>query len=171
MAACGAKTKSAGGHPCPRPAMSNGKCYHHGGNTPVRITTGRYSVKHRASLASSIDEFRSDPEPGNLLDELAFMRALTQDIVNRFPDGVPLPLDAVQVVSGFLAETSRLVERMAKIETQRTLVAGDAAFLLEVVADILTEFVPEHDRRRALESLRARVVPRQPGRALTAAGA
>ena len=94
------------------------------------------------------------------------MRGLTQDVIARFPDGVPLPVDSVQVISGFLAETSRLVERIAKIETQRTLVVGDAAYLLEVVAGILVEFVPEHDRRRAVESLRARIAARQPGRPL-----
>ena len=145
--------------------MANGKCYHHGGAIPVRIKTGRYSVNHRAALAASVSEFRADPEPGNLLDELALMRALTQDVIDRYPDGVPLPVDQVGTLSGFLAETSRLVERMAKIETQRVLAAGDAAYLLETVADILREFVPEDARAQALNSLRVRMTPR-PHRAL-----
>jgi hypothetical protein len=165
---CGAKAKSTG-QPCQRAGMANGRCMMHGGKAGRPPTHGRYSVKHRAALAASIAEFRSDPEPGNLLDELALMRALTQDVVDRFPDGMPLPIECVQTISGFLSETSRLVERMAKIETQRTLAAGDAAYLLEVVAGVLVEFVPEHDRRRALESLRTRVAARQSGRALTAA--
>lgn len=151
--------------------MANGRCPKHGGKAGRPVTHGRYSVKHRASLATSVEAFRSDPEPGNLLDELALMRALTQDVVNRYPDGMPLPFDAVAVISGFLSETSRLVERMAKIETQRTLAAGDAAYLVEVVAGVLMEFVPEHDRRTAFESLRTRVAARQHGRALSAAGA
>jgi hypothetical protein len=165
---CGAKTRN-GGAPCKGAAMANGRCRMHGGKAGRPPTHGRYSVKHRASLAASIDAFRSDPEPGNLLDELALMRALTQDVVDRFPDGVPLPLDAVETVSGFLAETSRLVERMAKIETQRQLAAGDAAYLLEVFTGVIEEFVPEHERQRAVESLRARVLPRQTGSALRAA--
>ena len=103
---------------------------------------------------------RADPEPGNLLDELAVMRALTQDVLARFPDGVPLPLDAVQILSGFLDDTSRLVERIAKIEAQRTLAAGDVEYLLGAVADILNRFVPEHDRQRAIESLRVVIVAR-----------
>lgn len=148
--------------------MPNGRCRMHGGKAGRPPVHGRYSVKHRASLAASIDDFRSDPEPGNLLDELALMRALTQDVLARFPDGVPLPVDVIETLSGFLAETSRLVERMGKIEAQRQLVAGDAAYLVEVVAGVLTEFVPEHDRRRAFESLRTRVAARQPGRSLVA---
>lgn len=148
--------------------MPNGKCRVHGGKAGRPPTHGRYSVKHRASLAASIEEFRADPEPGNLLDELAFMRALTQDIVSRYPDSEQLPLESVQVISGFLSETSKLVERMAKIETQRTLAAGDAAYLMETMADIVMEFVPEHDRLRAVESLRSRVAGRQTGGALSA---
>lgn len=140
--------------------MANGRCMMHGGKAGRPPTHGRYSVGHRASLASAVESFRADPEPGNLLDELALMRALTQDVIERFPDGIPLPMDAVQTISGFLSETSRLVERIAKIEAQRTLAAGDVDYLLGAVADILNRFVPEDDRQRAIESLRTVVVAR-----------
>lgn len=138
--------------------MPNGRCRVHGGMTPVK--TGRYSVGHRVRLAEAVDGFRSDPEPGNLLDELALMRALTQDAIDRFPDGEDLSLDVLQTITGFLTETSRLVERIAKIESQRQLAASDVEYLLAAVADILHRFVPDHDRQRAIESLRAVVLAR-----------
>lgn len=168
---CGAKAKSTG-QPCQRHGMTtNGRCMMHGGKAGRPPTHGRYSVKHRASLAASVEEFRADPEPGNLLDELALMRALTQDVLARFPDGMPLPLEAVQAVSSFLTDTSKLVERIAKIESQRQLAASDVEYLLSAVADILNRFVPEHDRQRAIESLRAVIVARQPRSASVAIGA
>lgn len=167
---CGAKGKRSG-EPCPNAPMTNGsgKCYHHGGKAGGPIKHGRYSVKHRASLARAVEDFRNDPEPGNLLDELALQRALTQDLIDRVPDGVAMPLEYVQALSGFLSETSRLVERIAKVEAQRQIAAGDAAYLLEAVADIITQFVPDHDRSRAIESLRARLVPRPVGGQVLAA--
>jgi hypothetical protein len=33
---CGAKARSNGGQPCRQAAMKNGKCYYHGGSTPVK---------------------------------------------------------------------------------------------------------------------------------------
>lgn len=164
MASCGARVKNKPGKLCQAAAMPNGRCRVHGGMTPVKH--GRYSVSHRKRLAESVAEFRADPEPGNLLDELALMRALTQDAIERFPDGEELPLDAAQTLVGLLTETSRLVERIAKVESQRQLAASDVEYLLASVADILTRFVPEHDRQRAIESLRAVVLARSTRSAL-----
>jgi hypothetical protein len=147
--------------------MANGRCRVHGGASIVK--TGRYSLAHRASLAESVAAFRADPEPGNLLDELAVMRALTQDAMARFADGT-MTLDVVEKLSGLLAEISRMVERIAKVEAARSLAAGDADYLLAAVADILNRFVPEHDRQRAIESLRGVVVARSARSARAAIG-
>src|SRR5690606_14601494 len=89
---CGAKTRS--GSPCQQVAgwgtdqVGTGRCKLHGGASTGRpIIHGRYSFKHAASLQGKVQEYLADPEPGNLLHELALMRALLQDFLDKMTDG------------------------------------------------------------------------------------
>lgn len=84
---CGAKRRQGGG-PCRRPAgwgtdhSGIGRCKLHGGRNPVRH--GRYSQIKREELRDAIARFEADPDPLNILPELAAARALFEDWINRY---------------------------------------------------------------------------------------
>lgn len=95
-----------------------GKCLHHGGASLVRH--GRYSAIKRESLRALIEQYESDPDPLNILPELAAMRALFQDYIERyageFKDGTEYPT-AVQI----LDRVGRMVERIEKARSQNAI--------------------------------------------------
>ena len=86
---CGAKKRQGKGK-CTRPAgwgtdhAGQGRCKLHGGSTPIKH--GRYSKITRPALQERIQRFEADPDPTNLLPEVALLRALTEDLVQRFDD-------------------------------------------------------------------------------------
>lgn len=83
---CNAKTR--GGSPCRLKAGQRtdhpgvGRCWLHGGRVPVKH--GRYSSIKRESLRELIAQHEADPDPLNILPELAAARALFQDFVERY---------------------------------------------------------------------------------------
>ena len=85
---CGATTRA--GTPCRRPAgwgtdhVGEGRCKLHGGLNPVK--TGRYSRIKRARVRELIDEFKQDPQPLDLTDEVLLLRALLTDFVERYDE-------------------------------------------------------------------------------------
>ena len=91
---CGATTRA--GTPCRRPAgwgtanagnetrVGVGRCKLHGGRSPVRH--GRYSKIKREELRDLIAQYEADPDPLNLLPELAAVRALFHDFVDRYEE-------------------------------------------------------------------------------------
>ena len=64
--------------------VGNGRCKNHGGLTPVKH--GRYSSVTRPRLQNLIASFESDPDPLNLLPELALMRAVILDFIERYDE-------------------------------------------------------------------------------------
>lgn len=86
-ALCGAKKKRGGGT-CSQPAgvrtdhPGQGKCWLHGGRTPVKH--GRYSDIRRPRVAALYQAHRDGDAPLDTTPEVALMRALTQDYVERY---------------------------------------------------------------------------------------
>lgn len=149
MNLCNAKTRNGG--TCKRPGNgAGGRCHLHGGKSTGRpIVTGRYSVVHRASLADKLAQFRADPQPGNLSDELALLRALFADYLERFPTGTPLKFDDVERLAGLLVEVSKMVERISRIMNSTALTAAEVAYLQARMADLVQRYIPDPDRRDA----------------------
>jgi hypothetical protein len=87
-AACGARNRAGGtcGHPAGygTPHPGEGRCKFHGGLNPVRH--GRYSTIKRAEIRELIEHHEGDPDPLNLLPELATARALFQDFIDRYDE-------------------------------------------------------------------------------------
>ena len=88
---CGAKTKSRVGtcrndrgfrttHP------GEGRCYLHGGlqEGDRRLKSGRYSTVNHERLRELIEKFEADPDPLNLFPEIAALRAMFVDYVERY---------------------------------------------------------------------------------------
>lgn len=89
-AVCGAKTRS--GTPCQQRPMPNGRCYMHGGPTPVGIAlpqfrTGRHSKYMPARLIERYQASLSDPELLNLRDDIALIDARLTALLERVDIG------------------------------------------------------------------------------------
>ena len=156
MTVCGAKTR--GGKQCQQPAgwgtehVGQGRCKLHGGKAGAPIVTGRYSIK-RTELAHKAQRFVNDDAPGDLTGELALMRALLQEYLDRYDDNSRLPLDDIERIFGMIEAISRLVERIAKILTAKALTQAEVQYLQARIADLLTSYVPDPNHRA--EFLRA----------------
>ncbi|MFP3947996.1 MAG: hypothetical protein ACLFWG_04645 [Longimicrobiales bacterium] len=61
--------------------VGQGRCKHHGGDSPIK--SGRYSTVEREDLAEAMEAFLADPDPLNLLDEVAMLKALIRGELNR----------------------------------------------------------------------------------------
>jgi hypothetical protein len=149
MTPCGAKTSA--GTPCRCAAMPNGRCYRHGGASTGRpIETGRYSLTHRTALAAKVRTFLGDQRPGDLTDELALMRALLQDYLERYPDGSDLTIMEIGHLMSMVETISRLVERIARILNQNALTVAEVQLLQARLADVLIRYVDDPDTRLAI---------------------
>lgn len=58
----------------------------HGGNAGRPITHGRYSKIHRPRIKELLAQHEADPDPLNLLPELALLRSLIEDYVERYDE-------------------------------------------------------------------------------------
>lgn len=86
MTSCGAKTRGGGlcrkGSGWGTDHPGQGRCKLHGGATPIRH--GRYSTIRRPEIRALIEKHEADPDPLNVLPELAAARALFQDFIERY---------------------------------------------------------------------------------------
>ncbi len=142
------------GKPCRKPAgwgipnKTTGKCRIHGGaNTGRPIEHGRFSTKHREKLHKDMEKFLNDPRPGDLQAELALMRTLLQNFVDRFPDEISLDLKSIHAMYDMIEAIGRMVERISKILNQTALTQADLRYLQIVLTDLITRFIDEPDKR------------------------
>lgn len=154
---CGAKTRS--GSPCKMPLgwgtdhVGEGRCKRHGGNAGAPIKHGRYSVKHRKSLAAKAEQFQADPLPHDLGAELALMRALFQDYLDRFSDGVPIPATDITMLMTMLESVARMVERIVKMLNQTALTQAEVEYIKTRMVHELPQYIP--DARKQIAFVRA----------------
>lgn len=137
---CGAKARSRGGAPCTRPAgwgtnhPGEGRCRNHGGATPVKH--GRYSTVKREDIRALIAQHEADPDPLNILPELAAARALFQDFIERYDawreailawhaswgkeDGPQKPREVLDLSDAYrvVSEVTKIVERIEGIRAK-----------------------------------------------------
>lgn len=126
---------------------------HGGTNQGKPIITGRYSLK-RQSLAGNYQQFKADPVPVKLFDELALLRGLLQEFLNRYPDGTPLDLKAIRGVAGLIHDIGEMAERIERIHNASALTAAEVDLLRVLMAGIIIDFVPEDKRADAIQRLR-----------------
>ena len=86
---CGAKARRTG-RPCGNvagfrtPHVGEGRCYLHGGLNPIKH--GRYSTITRERIRDLIAAHEADPDPLNILPEIAALRALFQEFIERYDE-------------------------------------------------------------------------------------
>ena len=152
---CGAETRN--GATCKAWAMPNGRCRMHGGKSPGQpIIHGRYSVKHRATLAAKVENFQAAPVD-DLAQELAMLRALTDEYLSRFEDGVALSAGDIHVLRDLLESVGRMVERISKIRNSTALTAAEVLILRTQISDWIIKYVPDDRRAEAINQLRRSV--------------
>jgi hypothetical protein len=76
----GTRCKMPAGHQTEH--QGAGRCRNHGGAAP--ITHGRYSGLKHLQLQAKIEKMESDVDPLNIFPELALLRALTEDYIERY---------------------------------------------------------------------------------------
>lgn len=87
---CGARLRGKPGKVCKHAAgfrtdhPGEGRCYLHGGRSPVKH--GRYAMVKRPRIRELLEQFEQDPDPTNLLPELALLRSLIIDFVERYDE-------------------------------------------------------------------------------------
>lgn len=85
---CGAKTRK--GTSCSKvagwrtPHPGQGRCYLHGGMSPIKH--GRYSTIKRERIRELIATHEADADPLNILPEIAALRALFQEFIERYDE-------------------------------------------------------------------------------------
>ncbi len=156
MKSCEAKTRR--GTLCKKqagwgtPHVGEGRCRLHGGLAGRPPTHGRYSTVKRASLQGKIEKFYNDPSAGDLSSELALMRALLQDYIDRFEDGIPLGVDDIERMYAMVDGIGKTVERIAKILAMTALTQAELQLLQVTLIDALREFIPDPEKQRAFVS-------------------
>lgn len=140
VAYCGAHGRQRGA-PCKRPAgwgtdhVGQGRCKLHGGCSPIR--SGRYSTIERDNIAKLIAQFEADPNPLDMRPELAAMRALFVDYIQRYDEfadallawhdswgaedkkAKPHQILDIADAGRLLAETTKIVERIEKLQADK----------------------------------------------------
>ena len=162
---CTATAKSTGQR-CRQPAVQGyNVCRLHGagnihkgkrGGRPAKH--GRYSVKHRQAVAEKYQRFLEDQRPGDLFDELAILRALLADYLER---SALLSQREVEHTLTLIDAIGKLVERISRILNETALTAAEVQYLQAVLADLITRYVDEEKREAFLAELRSAVESRR----------
>ncbi len=128
----------------------NGKCTLHGGSVTGRpVIHGRYSVKHKQELQDKMQEFLEDPQPGNLMSELALQRAMLQDFVERLGDTVLIDVIMRKHVFDMIESISKVVERISRILNSTAITAAELQLLQMALPDLLLRYIDEPEKRLA----------------------
>ena len=166
---CGARTKGTG-KPCRRPAgwgTSNdeGRCKLHGGATPIRH--GRYSKLSHRRLGDLLQRYEDDPDPLNLLPELALLRALLEDYVERYDDfrdalvawygsenGNSKPRQILDVADAkrLIAEVGRLSQRIHKMWSEQALTRDQFFWMMGEMGKVVAAEVEDEETLERIRS-------------------
>lgn len=150
---CQAKARGTGERCKNKVVEGKRVCRIHGGLSPGRpIIHGRYSVQKRKALREKIEQFRADPAAGDLRDELAVLRALLEDYLNRFDDNLDPTGADITLIYNMVDNIGKLVERIAKILAMTALTQAELQLLQVTLIDAIREFIPEPERQRAFVS-------------------
>lgn len=146
---CGAKNRRGG--TCPQPAMPNGRCYMHGGATPVgpalpQFKHGRYSVlaKDIKGLGQHFENALADPNLLALDREIALTDARLAGLLEKVKSGGSrASIDGIWPQIEALIETRRkLVDTESKrLKDVHAMVSVDRVML---IVSYLSDSVKRH---------------------------
>lgn len=140
---CGAKNKD--GTSCKAwPLRGGTRCRMHNGKRVGRpIKHGRYSIKAKGDLAERIAHFEHDEAFADQRGEIALLRALNEDFLNRSLDlKSALNKEEIQLVADLVDRISRIAKRMTDSENARALTVSQLQYERARIADIIKRYVP-----------------------------
>lgn len=152
-----------------------GRCNLHGGANPVKH--GRYSKVKNTAIRELIDVFESDPEPLNILPELAAARALFQDFVDRHAafaaallawhesfldpqrEAEPKPRQILDIADAYrlLAEIKNIVATVEKIASENAISRPDYLRLQAQQGAIVERALERHLKGQAHDDVVAAI--------------
>lgn len=191
---CNARTRQEGAKPyCSLRAgwgtqhAGTGRCKLHGGCAPTGIThpqfkSGRYSRIQSGRLKDLIEEHRKAPEPLELMDEIALLRALAHDTLERWEsifgeNGAlmhwheswlvgehakkPRQLPDIASVSLIVERIGLMVERVHKMKSEHSLTADQVKhvmtqFGVETAKALAQAGLTNEQEQRIITSIEAR---------------
>ena len=155
---CGAQRKHGAG-PCRKRAgertahLGQGRCYLHLGRAhDAQITSGRYSVLklNSPTIQKLREQYLENPDPFNLLSELATQRALLHDYLDRYDafekalmawheswstgdDSKPRPAKLMDISDAWrlVDSVTRIVERIIKMRNVGAISRSEFARVLD----------------------------------------
>lgn len=150
---CGATTRD--GSKCERPAgwgtnRDEGRCKQHGGNGGRPPKHGRYAAERSESLQRKIQEYRNDPNPSEMWEELALLRAVLQEWLKEMDE---VTEDSVSVLLDLQNSIRRTLDSINKIQSRTALTAAEVEYLQARIADLFETYVPHDHQGDALAEL------------------
>lgn len=141
-----------------------GRCKLHGGAQP--ILSGRYSRLQRTQLRELIERHEADPDPMNILPELAAARALFEDFVNRYElfaaallawhdswergteadgDAPKKPRRILDIADAhrLIAQITKIVERIERIRAADAMSRADLYRIMGEMARVVDTYVDD----------------------------
>lgn len=167
---CAARARSSGGL-CRHEAgwgtdhQGAGRCKLHGGSSLVKH--GRYSTVRREPLKRLIEKHEADPDPLNLLPELALLRALLEDFIERHEtfrqalvnwnatrNGTERPARILEIddAESLLDATGRMVARVEKIRAVNAVSQPELYRIMAEMSRVVAEHVDDELTRAAIRA-------------------
>jgi len=165
MKLCGAKTR--GGGKCKKPAMPNGRCKLHGGQTPsgtdsVNFKHGLYSNAFKGQLAERFAQAEAEQAPLDLLPELRIQRAMLAERIDQVSSNRNPKPDELKSITLLADAVVRTAATIAKVRNDTALTIAEVKFIQIGMIRLIEKYVPDTNRQRDfIRELRALV----PGRA------
>lgn len=149
----GGKTRA--GNPCKNPAgfktdhPSEFKCFVHGGCSKGRpIIHGRYAKVTSKQLHEKIKKHLEDPEPMNLLPELALLRSLLDNFIEQVEEtGKPVE---DSVLLSIVDKIRKTTDTIHKIQSRSLLTVAEQTYVIVTLADILKDTVQDESVLREI---------------------
>lgn len=122
--------------------LGQGCCKKHGGNGGRPPVHGRYSKVKSPRLLELIAEFKDDPDPLNLLPDIALLRGLIMQLVEKSEE-TPLAVDLV-AVARLVNDIGALADRVHKREQSDAFTEPAVMWLLDQYGEAVLYAGMEH---------------------------
>lgn len=169
---CTAKAKSTGER-CRNPAVSGyDVCRHHGAGTPSAgkrggspVTHGRYSKWKKEDIRELVASFEDDANPLDILPEIAAVRALLTDFIDRYTELVdaliawnaagpqgerPQRLPKLDDAISYLETVARIAQKEKRLQSDTAISRKELARILQEMGRV----VDRHTDPEAQQAIR-----------------
>jgi hypothetical protein len=131
-----------------------GRGYLHGGAALTKSTTHGLTSRYlHVQLQAQIDKYLADPDPSNLLPELAFLRACLQRYLDLHPEITDTELlaagdsvtvrDTIRTAVKIVDAIARTVGKIESIRAANAIGIPDLTRMLDYFLETAAEFIPD----------------------------